>query len=219
MDPLKFVNIHTHIHITTTMEGMEIGSMRSKQKTCARPIFILLLGVGVLVLCITIFQGIRVTRQLFFHETTPHHCDSDSMVMHHYCTKPEFMSLCFTTVDTVERLLRNTTAEAIFNEINKLEPQTSPPVFWAVDQSNEAENSHLDTNIAGTADYFDNNAYFYNVEQNKRSTLCGGGWSYGFWKTLPQHSNGTSVLSVQIQYCEDNESRVRVCGSFNVAES
>lgn len=180
-----------------------------------KPWIVSIIIIILFIFIIMVINGVSTSRDLFFEEAKPTHCNSDTVIMTTYCTNPQHLDMCLKTVAGVEGLLRFVTKDTIFSELNKLEPQTTAPFFWAVDQSTEIEDSHLNTNYISTADYFNNNAYFYNVEQNRRSAKCGGGWNFGFWKTLP--SNNTNIIreSIQLQYCEEEYS-VRVCGAFDL---
>lgn len=142
------------------------------------------------------------------------YCADSTRIMREYCTSPQYFALCFAMVEQVEAALRLESKRAIFDAIKVLEGasnnQTGPFVVWAVDENAENEDSHLDLTTAGTADYFNNSAYFYSQEAHVNSVMCGG-WSLGFWKTRPPVKR-----SIQIAYCEDNRANVRVCGAFDV---
>jgi hypothetical protein len=135
-------------------------------------------------------------------------------LMVRYCDGPSF-ELCFNLVSEVEDILRTENKDRIFDAISGLEPQTGPIVYWAVDESEEEADDHLDLGVVGTVDYFDNPAYFYSVEVH-RSSVDNGGWGLGLWKTLPT-SNNTVFIALQLFYCERSQSTpVRVCGAFNI---
>jgi|SRR6056297_327846 len=137
--------------------------------------------------------------------------DTNSLVLAH-CSTPESMGLCFDVAAEVETLLLLENRTSIFAALKALEPQEGQIFYWAVDENTAAEDSHLDTDVRGTAEYFDNNAYYYSVERHAESVRCGAGWSLGFWKT----SQGQR--SLQLAYCEESETNVRVCGAFDVVK-
>lgn len=142
------------------------------------------------------------------------YCADSTRIVREYCTTPQYFNNCFVMVERVEGALRTENKKAIFDFIKALEGpdnrQVGPITIWAVDENDENEDSHLDLTTAGTADFFNNSAYFYSQEAHVNSVMCGG-WSLGFWKTLPPVRR-----SIQIAYCEDNKINVRVCGAFDI---
>lgn len=126
-----------------------------------------------------------------------------------YCERSEFFGACFDTVAGVETFLLAREKDAIFKSLSAIEPQNGTVFYWAVDEASESEDSHLDLRTSETAEYFKNNAYYYSQERHRESVLCGG-WSLTYWKT----SEGKR--SLQLVYCEESASDVRVCGAFDV---
>lgn len=179
-------------------------------------------GVGVLVVLaligvvlLGVVVGATQAQAALARQQARKYCADSTRIMRDYCATPQFFGACFTAVERVESALRLESKQAIFDFIRALEgvtnQQVGPIAIWAIDQSTENEDSHNDRTTAGTADFFNNSAYFYSQEAHVNSVLCGG-WSLGFWKTRPP----TVKRSIQIAYCEDNAAHVRVCGAFDV---
>lgn len=99
---------------------------------------------------------------------------------------------------------------AIFSDIQGREPQTAPVKFWAVDERDPDEPSHLGFTVSATAAYFNSSAYYFSVRAHKASVDCGG-FSVSVWKNL----DGSEEL--QLAYCVRSLGFIRVCGAFEMA--
>eukprot|EP01118_Nematostelium_gracile_P008636 TRINITY_DN2864_c0_g1_i1.p1 TRINITY_DN2864_c0_g1~~TRINITY_DN2864_c0_g1_i1.p1 ORF type:complete len:206 (+),score=45.53 TRINITY_DN2864_c0_g1_i1:88-705(+) len=130
-------------------------------------------------------------------------------LMNTWCTKPEYMTSCFDLVHGVEKIMTLENKTVIYDYLDTLEPQNGTVVFWAVDESNEDYDSHLNEGTIWIADHFNNSAYFYSARMHRKSVDCGG-WSLGFWRD----TNGKR--SVQLAYCNREGAHIRVCGSVNI---
>lgn len=109
----------------------------------------------------------------------------------------------------VEMLSLGETQEKVFADLNALEPQPGPVNFWAVDERDEREPSHLGFTIKDTADFFKNPAYYYSARAHRESVDCGG-FSMGLWKAF----DGTEEL--QVAFCKRVAGYIRVCGAFGL---
>jgi len=133
-----------------------------------------------------------------------------------WCTHQEnYTRNCFEMVAGVEYAVQlgEKGLQQLFDYMDSLEPQAGPVFYWAVDQSSESEDSHLDLTVGGVVNYFNNTAYYYSARLHRASTKCGG-WSISFWKDL------AGKEQLQLAFCAlvDNND-ARVCGAFTVAEA
>lgn len=141
------------------------------------------------------------------------HCPDNVALMRAYCTDQQHLGSCFDLVSEVERFLTLLTREKIFDALKEIEPQSGTVYYWAVDETSESEDSHLDLRTKGIAEYYENPAYYYAQERHRESVHCQG-WSLTFWKRSEDEG---AARSLQLAYCEENESgEVRVCGAFDV---
>lgn len=133
-----------------------------------------------------------------------------------WCTHEEnYTRYCFDMVAGVEYAvyIAEGGIDQLYDYMDSLEPQAGPVFYWAVDQSSEAEDSHLDLSVIGVVTYFNNTAYYYSARLHKASTQCGG-WSISFWKDLD------GIAQLQLAFCAlvDNYN-ARVCGAFTIADA
>lgn len=141
------------------------------------------------------------------------HCPDNVALMRAYCADQQYLGACFDLVSEVERFLTLLKREAIFDALKAIEPQSGTVYYWAVDETSESEDSHLDLRTKGIAEYYDNPAYYYAQERHLESIHCQG-WSLTFWK---RSADEGGARSLQLAYCEENEpGNVRVCGAFDV---
>jgi len=127
-----------------------------------------------------------------------------------FCTQQQFMVNCFTMIGEVEQILTLENKTQIYAYLDSLEPQTGNVTWWAVDETEENTNSHLDLGIQGVVQYFNNTAYYYAAREHRLSVPCGG-FTISFWRKLD------GIRSVQLVYC-NKEGNIRVCGGFDLYE-
>lgn len=138
-------------------------------------------------------------------------CWDAMALMERWCTTDRWFNECYDMMTQVQTLLRLGNKTAIFDALKKLEPQTGTISVWAADQANEDADSHLNLDVAGVADYFNNSAYFYSYRMHRLSVECGG-WAISYWKD----PSPNVTRAIQLSYCELTMSQIRVCGAFDV---
>lgn len=138
-------------------------------------------------------------------------CWDAMALMERWCTTDQWFDECWDMMTQVQSLIRFGNKTAIFAELKKLEPQTGVISVWAADQATEDSDSHLNLDVAGVADYFNNSAYFYTYRMHRLSVECGG-WAVSYWKDPAPNV----TRAIQLSYCELTQSQIRVCGAFDV---
>lgn len=138
-------------------------------------------------------------------------CWDAMALMERWCTTDRWFDSCWNMMTSVQSLLRLGNKTAIFAELAKLEPQTGPISVWAADQALEDSDSHLNLDVNGVVDYFNNTAYFYTYRMHRLSVECGG-WSVSYWKD----PSPNVTRAIQLAYCELSPTDIRVCGAFDV---
>lgn len=138
-------------------------------------------------------------------------CWDAMALMERWCTTDRWFDACWDMMTSVQDLLRLKNKTAIFEKLKSLEPQTGLISVWAADQAAEDADSHLNLDVVGVADYFNNSAYFYSYRVHRLSVECGG-WAVSYWKD----PSPNVTRAVQLSYCELSPSQIRVCGAFDV---